>query len=198
MGLGYLTSYEGMGRVRVECADGCSCQPVTLDAHTRATISPSNPSPKPDPKPEPNADTDSNPNRNPNPNPKPKPKPKTDPSPNPNQSKISPYDLHYLTVHTQGTTAAADEANAADAPSAATATAAPARVAARRLGALGARKEGLRARRGARAGALRPRRSPRLLRAGREAAVTESGVGAPAPPSHCALRLTVRAPDPHT
>lgn len=44
-----------MGRVRVECADGCSCQPVTLDAHTMATISPSNPSAKPDPKPKPNS-----------------------------------------------------------------------------------------------------------------------------------------------
>ena len=40
VGLGYLKSYEGMGRVRVECARGCSCQPVMLDGHNKAKISP--------------------------------------------------------------------------------------------------------------------------------------------------------------
>lgn len=100
-------------------------------------------------------------------------------------------------MHTHSATAAVDEAHAADAPGTAAATAAPARVAARRLDAPGARKEGLRARRGARAGALRARRSPRLLRAAWEAAVAASAVGAPAAPAHCALRLTVRAADPH-
>ena len=137
-----------MGRVRVECARGCSCQPVTLDGH--------------------------------------------------NQAKISPYDLHYLTVQTHNTTAAANTANAA----AAAAAPAPAPVAARRLGALSGRKEVLRARKGAQGGtqgAFRARRSPRLLRATREAAMGGSAAMAgstvaaptPAPPSHCALRLTV-------
>jgi len=133
-----------MGQVRVECAGGCSCLPVTLDGH--------------------------------------------------NKAKISPYDLHYLTVQTHNTTAAANAANAA------AAAAAPAPGAARRLSALSARKEALRARKGTQGGtngwthsALRARRSPRLLRAAQEAAIGESALATPAPtaPSHCALRLTV-------
>ena len=32
----YLASYEGMGMVEVACAEGCSCEPQTIDAHTTA------------------------------------------------------------------------------------------------------------------------------------------------------------------
>ena len=85
-------------------------------------------------------------------------------------------------MQTHNTTAAANAANVA---AAAAAAAAPAPVAARRLSGRG-REEGSRR-------PLRARRSPRLLRAAREAAMSESAVAAPAPvaPSHCALRLTV-------
>ena len=63
VGLGYLKSYEGMGRVQVTCVRGCSCKPVTLDGH--------------------------------------------------NEAKISPYDLHYMTVQTHNTTGADAAAGAA-------------------------------------------------------------------------------------
>lgn len=29
----FLRSWQGMGRARVECASGCACEPVELDAH---------------------------------------------------------------------------------------------------------------------------------------------------------------------
>ena len=102
VGLGYLKSYEGMGRVRVECARGCSCRPVTLDGH--------------------------------------------------HEARISPYDLHYMTVQTHSTT----NTTATAAASVGVATAVV--VAAAGAGAVGA---------------------------------SASAVALTAPPSHCALRLTV-------
>ena len=40
--MGYLASYEGMGRARLECRFGCQCAETTLDGHwtlERASIS---------------------------------------------------------------------------------------------------------------------------------------------------------------
>ena len=30
---GYLRSWQGMGRVFIECTDGCSCKPLKINAH---------------------------------------------------------------------------------------------------------------------------------------------------------------------
>ena len=35
----YLSSYTGMGMVRVGCASGCACNGTTIDAHREATVS---------------------------------------------------------------------------------------------------------------------------------------------------------------
>ena len=40
VGIGYLKSYEQMGRVQIECTGGCDCKAVTLDAHHDAKMSP--------------------------------------------------------------------------------------------------------------------------------------------------------------
>ena len=40
MGIGYLKSYDHMGRVLVECAHDCTCDGLVIDAHTSEHISP--------------------------------------------------------------------------------------------------------------------------------------------------------------
>ena len=54
-------SYEGMGRVALQCLRGCACEPQQLDAHP-------NPNPSPNPNPNPNPSPNPNPKPNPNPN----------------------------------------------------------------------------------------------------------------------------------
>ena len=61
MQLQYLVSYEGMGRVALQCLRGCACEPQQLDAHP-------NPNPSPNPNPNPNPSPNPNPKPNPNPN----------------------------------------------------------------------------------------------------------------------------------
>eukprot|EP00966_Prymnesium_polylepis_P278409 6432926-Prymnesium_polylepis.1 len=40
IGVGFLKSYAGMGRVRVDCRYDCACASLTLDGHHTERISP--------------------------------------------------------------------------------------------------------------------------------------------------------------